>query len=165
MNSISFLFPPKKEGRGLIFTEKFPIKRKLSPLTEVVNYIKKNPFPGNFPLYPKFPFNRFPFIRECTVLALHHLGYTNQRLTVLPVADDVGELLLCPPQGNMPIIIVSSLTSRAPSSSPHHHHQVQILFFFFFLHLCTLAVRTGSGAAPFHLRQAGCDCIGIYIRR
>ncbi len=47
----------------LIFTGKFPIKRKLSPLTEVVYYIK-NPFPGNFPFYPKFPFNCFPIIRS-----------------------------------------------------------------------------------------------------
>ncbi len=42
MNPISSLFAPKKEGRGLIFTEKFPIKRKLSSLTEVVYYIKKS---------------------------------------------------------------------------------------------------------------------------
>ena len=63
MNPISFLFPLKKEGRGLIFAGKFPIKWKLSPLTEVVYYIK-NPFPGNFPFYPKFPFNHFPIIRS-----------------------------------------------------------------------------------------------------
>ncbi len=51
----------------MIFTEKFPIKQKLSPLTEVVYYIK-NPFPGNFPFYPKFPFNRFPIVRStCTL--------------------------------------------------------------------------------------------------
>ena len=36
MNPISSLFPLKKEGRGLVFTGKFRIKRKLSPLTEVV---------------------------------------------------------------------------------------------------------------------------------
>ncbi len=59
MNPISFLFPLKKEGRGLIFAGKFPIKWKLSPLTEVVYYIKN---PGNFPFYPKFLFNRFPII-------------------------------------------------------------------------------------------------------
>ncbi len=53
----------KKEGRELIFTGKFPIKQKLSPLTEVVYYIK-NPFPGNFPFYPKFLFNHFPIIRS-----------------------------------------------------------------------------------------------------
>ncbi len=63
MNSISFLFALKKEERGLIFTEKFPIKRKLSPLTEVVYYIK-NLFPGNFSFYPKFSFNRFPIIQS-----------------------------------------------------------------------------------------------------
>ena len=68
---ISSLFSPKKEGRGLIFTGKFPIKQKLSPLTEVVYYIK-NPFPGNFPFYPKFPFNRFPIIRS----TLYYLYYS-----------------------------------------------------------------------------------------
>ena len=47
----------------MIFIGNFPIKRKLSPLTEVVYYIK-NPFPRNFPFYPKFQFNRFPIIRS-----------------------------------------------------------------------------------------------------
>ena len=63
MNPISSPFPLKKEGRGLIFTAKFRIKQKLSPLTEVVYYIK-NPFPGNFLFYPKFLFNRFPIIQS-----------------------------------------------------------------------------------------------------
>ncbi len=47
-------FPPKKEGRGLIFTGKFPIKQKLSPLTEVVYYIK-NPFPWELSLLSEIP--------------------------------------------------------------------------------------------------------------
>ena len=51
----------------LIFTGKFPIKRKLSPLTEVVYYIK-NLFPGKFPFYSKFPFNHFPIIRSTLYL-------------------------------------------------------------------------------------------------